>query len=94
MIVQCPRCGKPVVVSSLGRERLDMPLKNDCEALQIHRNAVAATNELGCSMEIELQNLDWADKAREKYPQNKRTFYGHIRNLDGIEVGGDYEKRG
>ena len=31
--------------------------------------------------------LDWADKAKEKYPRNKRTFYDYIRNLDGIEEG-------
>jgi len=49
MIVQCPNCGKPVVVSGLGRKPLNIPLKNVCESLQAHRNVVAAAQELGCS---------------------------------------------
>jgi len=49
MIVQCPHCGKSVVVNGLGRKRLNIPLKNVCEALQVHRNAVTAANELNCS---------------------------------------------
>ena len=49
MIVQCPHCGKPVVVNSLGRKRLNIPLKNVCESLQAHRNVVAAANELNYS---------------------------------------------
>ena len=49
MIVQCPHCGKSVVVSGLGRKSLNIPLKNICEALQAHRSVVAAANELGCS---------------------------------------------
>ena len=49
MIVQCPNCGKPVVVSGLGRKPLNIPLKNVCESLQAHRNVVAAAPELGCS---------------------------------------------
>jgi len=49
MIVQCPHCGKSVMVNGLGRKRLNIPLKNVCEALQAHGNAVAAANELNCS---------------------------------------------
>ena len=49
MIVQCPNCGKPVVVNGLGRKRLNIPLKNVCEALQAHRNVVTAAQELNCS---------------------------------------------
>ena len=49
MIVQCPNCGKPVVVNGLGRKRLNIPLKNVCEALRAHCSVVAAAQELGCS---------------------------------------------
>ena len=49
MIVQCPHCGKSVVVNGLGRKRLNIPLKLVCEALQTHRNVVAAAQKLNCS---------------------------------------------
>jgi hypothetical protein len=49
MIVQCPNCGKSVVVNGLGRRPLNIPLKNICEALQAHRSVVAAAKELSCS---------------------------------------------
>tara|TARA_B100000315_G_C14540971_1_gene570848 strand:+ start:1118 stop:1351 length:234 start_codon:yes stop_codon:yes gene_type:complete len=49
MIVQCPRCGESVVVNGLGRKRLNIPLKNVCEALQARRSVVEVANELNCS---------------------------------------------
>ena len=49
MIVQCPHCGKSVVVNGLGRKPLNIPLKNVCEALRTHRSVVEAANELSCS---------------------------------------------
>ena len=49
MIVQCPHCGQPVTVNGLGRKRLNIPLKNVCESLRIHRSVVDAANELDCS---------------------------------------------
>jgi len=49
MIIRCPNCGKPVVVNGLGRKRLNIPLKNVCDALRLHRSVLAAANELGCS---------------------------------------------
>jgi len=49
MIVQCPHCGKSVVVNGLGRKPLNIPLTNVCEALQAQHNIVAAARELGCS---------------------------------------------
>lgn len=49
MIVQCPHCGKPVVVNSLGRKPLNIPLKNIYEALRAHCNVGAAAQELNCS---------------------------------------------
>jgi len=49
MLVQCPHCGKPVVVKGLGRKPLNIPLKNVCESLKAHHNVVAAAQELGCS---------------------------------------------
>jgi len=49
MIVQCPNCGKSVVVNGLGRKRLNIPLKNVCEALETYRSVKAVAQELGCS---------------------------------------------
>ena len=49
MIVPCPNCGKPVVVSGLGRKKLNIPLKNVCESLRAYRSVDAAAQELNCS---------------------------------------------
>lgn len=49
MIVQCPHCGKSVVVNGLGRKPLNIPLINVREVLQAHRSVVAAAHELNCS---------------------------------------------
>jgi len=49
MIVQCPHCGKPVMVNGLGRKPLNIPLKNVCEALQAHRSVLGAAQEFNCS---------------------------------------------
>ena len=49
MKIQCPHCGKSVAVNGLGRKRLNIPLKNVCEALQVHHNIEAAAKELDCS---------------------------------------------
>jgi len=49
MIVQCPHCGKTVVINGLGRKPLNIPLKNVCESLQAHHSVVAAAKELSCS---------------------------------------------
>ena len=49
MKIQCPHCGKSVVINGLGRKPLSIPLKNVREALQAHHNIVAAARELGCS---------------------------------------------
>ena len=49
MIIPCSHCGKSVVVNGLGRKRLNIPLKNVCDALQAHQNIVAAARELCCS---------------------------------------------
>jgi hypothetical protein len=37
------------VVNGLGRKRLNIPLKNVCEALQARRSVVEVANELNCS---------------------------------------------
>lgn len=49
MIVQCPHCGHPVVINGLGRKRLNIPLKNICESLQVHSDISATAEELHCS---------------------------------------------
>ena len=49
MIVKCPYCGRKITVNGLGRKRLNIPLINVCECLQVHRNVVIAAQELNCS---------------------------------------------
>ena len=49
MIIQCPHCGKSVVINGLGRKPLNIPLKNVLESLQAHGDVAAAARELGCS---------------------------------------------
>ncbi|MFC1945467.1 hypothetical protein ACFLWF_01795 [Chloroflexota bacterium] len=49
MKINCPSCGKPVVVNGLGRKRLDIPLKNICDELQAHKNVKTAAEQLNCS---------------------------------------------
>ena len=49
MIIQCPHCGERVVVNGLGRKRLNIPLKNICEALRSDGTVAAAARELHCS---------------------------------------------
>lgn len=49
IVVKCPHCGKTVVVNGLGRKRLNIPLKNICDALRTHRGIKSAARELGCS---------------------------------------------
>lgn len=49
MIVQCPHCGKSVMVNGLGRKRLNIPLKNVCESLQAYHSVKAVAQELNCS---------------------------------------------
>ncbi len=49
MIVQCPHCGKSVVVNGLGRRPLSIPVNNICDRLSRHHSIVLAARELGCS---------------------------------------------
>jgi len=49
MIIQCSYCGKPVVVSGMGRKRLNIAVKNICDAVKGHSTVSAAALELGCS---------------------------------------------
>ncbi|AHB13487.1 hypothetical protein GY50_0707 [Dehalococcoides mccartyi GY50] len=49
MIIQCPHCGERIEVNGLGRKRLNIPLKNICEALQSERNVASAARKLNCS---------------------------------------------
>jgi hypothetical protein len=49
MIVECPHCGKPVVVNGFGRPRLNIPVNKVCDALRLHHSVTAAARELGCS---------------------------------------------
>ena len=49
MIVECPHCGKTVTIKGMGRKRLNVSVKNVCDALQSHGTVTAAARELGCS---------------------------------------------
>ncbi len=51
MKIQCPNCGKSVMVNGLGRKRLNIPLKIICDALRLHRSESLSViaKELGCS---------------------------------------------
>ena len=49
MIVQCPHCGKNIVINGFGRKPLNIPLKNICESLQFHRDISLTAEELNCS---------------------------------------------
>ncbi len=49
MLVKCPYCGKEIPVRVSGRKRLNIPLKNVYESLQVHRSVKEAAEELGCS---------------------------------------------
>ena len=49
MIVQCPNCGKQVVVDGLGRKRLNIDVKNVCDTLRDSSTVAEAAKKLGCS---------------------------------------------
>ena len=47
--MQCPNCGKPVVVNGLGRKPLGIGVKNVCDALRDCRGIAQAAQKLNCS---------------------------------------------
>jgi len=49
--ITCPRCGEqiPVVIGSLGRKPINIPVINICDALQACSSIVAAARQLKCS---------------------------------------------
>ena len=49
MEIQCPKCGKPVVVKGLGRKPFNIPLKNVYDALQVCGGVIPAAEKLGVS---------------------------------------------
>jgi len=49
MIVQCPNCGKPVLVNGFGCRPLNIAVTKVCDALRAQRSVLAAANELECS---------------------------------------------
>ncbi len=84
MIINCPHCGEPVIVNGLGRKKLNIPLKNICEALCSRGNVAAAARELQCSEgyifnALKAQGLKPADVIR-RCPQ--------ARTLKSVETGG------
>lgn len=49
MLVQCPHCGKSVMVNGIGRKPLNIAVNNVYDALRLYRSVVTAANELRCS---------------------------------------------
>jgi len=49
VIVECPHCGKPVVVNGFGRRPLNIPVNKVYDALHRHHSVTTAARELGCS---------------------------------------------
>jgi hypothetical protein len=49
VIVECPYCGKPVVVNGFGRRPLSIPVNKVYDALHQHHSVTTAARELGCS---------------------------------------------
>lgn len=49
MKIECPNCHEVIVVGSLGRKPLDMPVIKVCDALRLHSSVQAAAESLGCS---------------------------------------------
>ncbi len=95
MIINCPHCGEPVEVNGLGRKRLDIPLKNICEALCSCGSVAAAARELRCSEgyifnALKAQGLKPADVIRRR-PQARSLKSGEHGGGDppGAITGGD-----
>jgi hypothetical protein len=96
MIVNCPHCGEPVVVNGLGRKRLNIPLKNICEALCSCGNVAAAARQLQCRdgyifNALKAQGLKPADVIRRR-PQARTLMSGETEGGDppwGAVTGGD-----
>jgi hypothetical protein len=49
MKIQCPYCGKPVVVNGFGRRPLNIGVTEVCDALVLQGNVREAAKSLGCS---------------------------------------------
>ena len=49
MKINCPKCGETILVNSLGRKPLAIPLIKVCEAVRVSPTAAAAGQLLDCS---------------------------------------------
>jgi len=45
----CPRCGFTLPIRRSGRKKLDIPVKNICDALKVHQDVDRAAEFLNCS---------------------------------------------
>ena len=45
----CPHCGEFIEVSGLGRHKIDMPVKNICDAISRYKAIAGAARALGVS---------------------------------------------
>jgi hypothetical protein len=49
MIVQCPNCGKSVVVNGLGSKTFNKPVTKVCDALSLQHSVLAMANKIRCN---------------------------------------------
>jgi len=92
MIIQCPHCGERVVVNGLGRKRLNIPLKNICEALQSERNVASAARELHCSQGYIFNTLKAQGLKPRDIIEEKVTKRGKIQPAGGHHPLGPIEE--
>ena len=53
----CPKCGATLPVRRSGRKKLNIGVKNICDALQVCRDITLAAEKLGCSRAYIYQQL-------------------------------------
>ncbi len=83
MLIKCSHCGEPVEVNGLGRKKLNIPLKNICEALCSYGSVAAAARELHCSEGYIFNAL----KAQGLKPANVIKRRLRARTLKSVEAG-------
>ena len=57
MKAQCPHCGQPVVISGLGRKRVNVGVINICDSLQAYRSVPLVAKELNCTRTLIYKRL-------------------------------------
>jgi predicted transcriptional regulator len=81
MIIECPFCGKSVVVNGFGRPRLNIPVNKVCDALELHHSVTAAARELGCSR-------GYIYKVLKERNLKVESMSRRVKRLRNVDVGG------